>query len=85
VCSGALGDLSTRVVPSPVAMNLRLTDEQDRALRALAEAEGVSKQEAAVRAILDRAARVSRDREVRRYAREAIAEYASLLDRLADS
>jgi uncharacterized protein (DUF1778 family) len=68
-----------------MAMNLRLTEEQDQALRALAEAEGVSKQEAAVRAILDRAARVSRDREVRHYAREAIVEYASLLDRLADS
>jgi uncharacterized protein (DUF1778 family) len=68
-----------------MAMNLRLTDDQDRALSALAAAEGVSKQEAAVRAILDRAARLAREKEVRDYAREAITEYRVLLDRLATS
>lgn len=64
-------------------MNLRLTEDQDRALTALAAAEGVSKQEAAVRAILDRAARIAREREVRVHARETIEEYRNLLDRLA--
>lgn len=66
-----------------MAMNLRLTEDQDRALTTLAEAEGVSKQEAAVRAILDRAARIAREKEVRILARETIEEYRSLLDRLA--
>lgn len=66
-----------------MAMNLRLNEEQDRALTALAAAEGVSKQEAAVRAILDRAARLARERDVRAYARETIEEYRHLLDRLA--
>ena len=38
-------------------MTLRLTDEQDRALTLLAEADGISKQEAACRAIIDAVAR----------------------------
>ena len=66
-----------------MAMTLRLTDEQDRILTELARAEGVSKQDAAVRAITDRAARLSKDAEVRRLAREAIRDYGPLLDRLA--
>jgi uncharacterized protein (DUF1778 family) len=68
-----------------MAMNLRLTDEQDRALVALAEAQGISKQEAAIRAIVSEAARVTQDRQVREYARETIAEYRRLLERLAIS
>jgi hypothetical protein len=68
-----------------VAMNLRLTEEEDRALVALAKAQGISKQEAAVRAILSEAARVTQDRRVREYARETIAEYRQLLERLAAS
>lgn len=64
-------------------MTLRLTAEQDRALEDLARAEGVSKREAAVRAITERAARLGRDAEVRRLAREAIATNGPLLDRLA--
>lgn len=66
-----------------MAMTLRLTDEQDRLLTELARAEGVSKQDAAVRAITDRAARLSKDAEVRHLAREAIRDYGPLLDRLA--
>jgi len=64
-------------------MTLRLTDEQDRLLSKLAEAEGVSKQDAVVRAITERASRVAKDAEVRRLAREAIRDYGPLLDRLA--
>lgn len=64
-------------------MTLRLTDEQDRLLTKLAEAEGISKQEAVVRAITDRASRLSKDAEVRRLARQAIQDYKPLLDRLA--
>jgi predicted transcriptional regulator len=66
-----------------MSMTLRLSDEQDRALTALAEAEGISKREAAVRAITERAARISQDAEVRRLARKAIEDYGPLLDRLA--
>ena len=64
-------------------MTLRLTDEQDRALTELAAAEGISKQDAAVRAILERWSRLAKDSEVRRLAREAIRDYGPLLDRLA--
>jgi uncharacterized protein (DUF1778 family) len=66
-----------------MAMTLRLTDEQDRVLTDLAAAEGISKQDAVVRAILERASRVTKDAEVRRLAREAIRDYGPLLDRLA--
>ncbi len=64
-------------------MTLRLTDEQDRALTELAAAEGISKQDAVVRAILERSSRLAKDSEVRRLAREAIRDYGPLLDRLA--
>ena len=47
-----------------MAMTLRLTDEQDEMLTALAEAGGISKQEAAVRAITEQAARLSKDARV---------------------
>ncbi|WP_420804261.1 ribbon-helix-helix protein, CopG family [Salsipaludibacter albus] len=65
-------------------MNLRLTEQQDEALTALAEAEGVSKNEAVVRAILDRSARLVRSDEIRSLARETIAEYDDLLRRLGE-
>jgi len=64
-------------------MTLRLTPEEDAALSALAQAEGVSKREAAARAIVARAARVVRDGRVRQLTRQAMAEYGPLLDRLA--
>lgn len=69
---------------SSMAINLRLTDEQDEALTALAETEGVSKNEAAVRAILDRSVRLTRNSRVRELARETIAEYDVLLQRLGE-
>ncbi len=67
-----------------MAMNLRLTDAQDEALTALAQAEGVSKNEAAVRAIVDRSARLVRSERVQHLARETIAEYDALLQRLGE-
>ena len=66
-----------------MAMTLRLSDEQDRILTDLAAAEGISKQDAVVRAILERSSRLAKDTEVRRLAREAIRDYGPLLDRLA--
>jgi predicted transcriptional regulator len=66
-----------------MAMTLRLNDEQDRALQALADAQHVSKQEAAVRAIEAQVERISVAREVRDWADYALERYAGLLDRLA--
>ena len=66
-----------------MAMTLRLDDDQDRMLTLLAESEGISKQEAVIRAITERSARLAKDADVRRLAREAIRDYGPLLDRLA--
>lgn len=66
-----------------MAMTLRLTEEQERALALLAESQGVSKHEAAVRAIIDVAARRVRDDRVRALSAEGRRRYAALLDRLA--
>ena len=66
-----------------MAMNVRLTEEAERVLAALAEEDGVSKNEEINRAILDRGARSSREKDVRALAREAIKDYGPLLDRLA--
>lgn len=66
-----------------MAMTLRLTEVQDRALTLLAEAEGISKQEAACRAIVDAAARRTRDAEVRQLSAAGRTRYADLLARLS--
>lgn len=66
-----------------MALNVRLTEEADRVLAALAEEEGVSKNEEINRAILDRGARRSHEKDVRSLARDAIKDYRPLLDRLA--
>jgi uncharacterized protein (DUF1778 family) len=65
-----------------MAMTLRLNEEQERALTMPAEAKGVSKQEAVVRAITEVAARSVRDDRVRALSDEGRARYASLLARL---
>lgn len=65
-----------------MAMTLRLTPEDDKALALLAETEGISKQEATVRAIREAAARRVREDEVRQLSAAARKRYADLLDRL---
>ncbi|HNV11957.1 MAG TPA: CopG family transcriptional regulator [Propionibacteriaceae bacterium] len=65
-----------------MAMTLRLEPEDERALTLLAEAEGVSKQEATVRAIREAAARRVREDKVSRLSAAARSRYADLLDRL---
>ena len=65
-----------------MAMTLRLSDEQDQALEALARADGVSKQEAAVRAIADAAARRGHEDRVHALSESARQRYADLLERL---
>jgi hypothetical protein len=65
-----------------MAMTLRLDPEDEKALTLLAEAEGVSKQEATVRAIREAAARRVREDKVRRLSADARSRYADLLDLL---
>ena len=65
-----------------MAMTLRLSPEDERALTLLAEAEGVSKQEATVRAIHEAAARRLRRDKVTALSAAARNRYADLLDRL---
>jgi uncharacterized protein (DUF1778 family) len=65
-----------------MAMTLRLEPDDEKALALLAEAEGVSKQEATVRAIREAAARRVREDKVRGLSAAARDRYADLLDRL---
>ena len=65
-----------------MAMTLRLDPEDERALALLAEAEGVSKQEATVRAIREATARRVREDKIRDLSATARARYSDLLDRL---
>lgn len=65
-----------------MAMTLRLTPEDEQALTLLAEAEGVSKQEATVRAIHEAAYRRVRRDKVVALSAAARDRYADLLDRL---
>jgi len=66
-----------------MAMTLRLNEQQERALAALAEADGISKQEAALRAITDAAARRGHEARVREASASGRERFAALLDRLA--
>ncbi|UNX53936.1 CopG family transcriptional regulator [Georgenia sp. TF02-10] len=66
-----------------MAMNLRLSTAQQHALNELAAAQGVSKNEAAARAIEDAWARQAHQRRVRELGEAAIDRYRDLLDRLA--
>jgi hypothetical protein len=66
-----------------MAMTLRLTDEQDRALQELADAQGLSKREAVLRALDAQRDRIEVAGEVRNWADYALDRYAGLLDRLA--
>ena len=63
-------------------MTLRLTPEDEQALTLLAEAQGVSKQEATVRAIHEAASRRLRRDKVAVLSAAARERYADLLDRL---
>ncbi len=63
-------------------MTLRLTFDDDHAFALLAEADGVSKQEATVRAIREAASRRLRQDKIRTLSAGARERYADLLDRL---
>lgn len=65
-----------------MAMTLRLTDEDERALATLAELDGVSKHEAMLRAIRESATRRAHQAQVSELSAAARERYADLLDRL---
>ncbi|MCL3778223.1 MULTISPECIES: CopG family transcriptional regulator [unclassified Actinomyces] len=65
-----------------MAMTLRLDADQDRILTELAAAQGLSKQEAAARAIVETAERHLHQTRVADLAEKAAQRYADLLDRL---
>lgn len=65
-----------------MAMTLRLTPDDEQALTLLAEAQGVSKQEATVRAIHEAASRRLHRDKVTTLSVAARDRYSALLDRL---
>ena len=65
-----------------MAMTLRLSTDDERLLAALAESEGVSKQEATLRAIREAAARRGHEARVHDLSVQARERYADVLDRL---
>lgn len=65
-----------------MAMTLRLTPDDEQALALLAEADGVSKQEATVRAIHEAASRRLRQDTILTLSAGARQRYADLLARL---
>lgn len=67
-----------------MSMTLRLTDEADAALSRLAKAEGVSKNEAALRAITAEDARVQRESLLEAALSDTISRYSSTLKRLGE-
>lgn len=67
-----------------MAMTLRLTDEQDAALTALAKAQGISKNEAAVRAIRRQLDETDQERSFVAALDDTIARYPSTIKRLGE-
>ena len=65
-----------------MAMTLRLTPDDERLLAQLAEQDGISRQEATVRAIREQAARRGHQEAVSELSASARQRYADLLDRL---
>ena len=66
----------------PMAMTLRIDDELERALTALAEAEGASRQEIVRRAVLDRHARSGHVNRVHESSERLIERWGDVLHRL---
>lgn len=66
-----------------MAMTLRLTPEDERILAELAREDGVSRQEATIRAIHEVAARRGHQRAVKGLSAAARERYADLIDHLS--
>lgn len=67
-----------------MAMTLRLTPDDERVLAELAAADGISRQEATIRAIREVAARRGHEKQVAEASRAARTRYADLLNRLGE-
>ncbi|MDQ6642016.1 MAG: CopG family transcriptional regulator [Actinomycetota bacterium] len=67
-----------------MAMTLRLSKDDEQILAALAQAEGVSRQEATVRAIREAAVRRGHESQVRTLSEQARERYAFVLERLGE-
>ncbi len=65
-------------------MTLRLTDEQDAALTRLANAQGISKNEAAARAIERQLSETERERDFVAALDDTLARYPSTIKRLGE-
>ncbi len=65
-----------------MAFTLRLSEDEERLLAEQAQAEGISKHEAARRAIVERSARLRLDLAVAQSATRGARRYGELLDRL---
>lgn len=68
-----------------VAMTLRTDEELDAALAALAEAEGISKQEVVRRAVLEKLARSDRRERIGAIAEEMLERWSDVFERLKDA
>ncbi|MBC7680370.1 MAG: ribbon-helix-helix protein, CopG family [Pseudorhodobacter sp.] len=66
-----------------MAMTLRLDDDEQAVLRAMAEREGLSQHEVARRAILERAERIGHRDDVHDAGTRAVTRYSALLERLS--
>ena len=65
-----------------MAMTLRLSEEDERLLTLLAEEDGISRQEATIRAIHEVAARRGHERRVKEASARIRNRYADVLERL---
>lgn len=78
--------MAAQVIPlryhGAMAMTLRLTPEDEQILAFLAEAEGVSRHEATLRAIREVAARRGHEAKVAQLSAQARERYADVLARL---
>lgn len=66
-----------------MAMTLRLSDEEQAALRQMAEQEGLSQQEVVRRAVRERAERMRLHADVHDAGVRAVRRYSALLERLS--
>jgi predicted transcriptional regulator len=67
-----------------MALTLRTDDELERALTALAETEGLSRQEVIRRAVLDRYAQSERQARVADSSQRMVERWGDVLDRLGN-
>lgn len=67
-----------------MAMTLRLSPDDERVLAQLAESEGISRQEATIRAIHEAASRRGHEAAVREASLRARTRYADVLRRLGE-